>query len=518
MNEILARLYDYLWGVWRFKWLALVIAWLVAVSGWFWVSQMPDKYVSTARVYVDTNSLLQPLMRGLAIQPNMSQRVSLISKTLLSRPNLEKLVRMADLDLTFTTDAQKEQILRHLKGNISLSAKRGNASLYSISYAHKQRDTAQRVVQSLITVFIESAMGQSRDDGAGAQQFINEQIAEYEKRMVEAERRLAEFKQENVEILSAGGSYYERLSAAKSQLKEVRLQLREMENRKREVQRQLEDIEAGDESEFGFDEFDTPGIASSYDSRILTLESRKDDLLMRYTERHPEVVQIRLIIAELEVDKQNEIDELAGLMEGSPDPSLQASPMYQQVRAMLSETEARVAELRIRAGEYDQRVEDLMEAVNQVPLIEAGLKQLDRDYGVIASKHSQLLNRRESAHMTEEVGQKGSDLKFRIIDPPFSPARPTEPNKVLFDSIVLVVAIGIGLAVAFLLSQLNPLVVSRQVLSELTGLPVFGRVSLIKSPAMKRKDLKQALVFSLSIVGLVAVFATLSVGHTLYII
>ena len=102
MQEVIAQAMTYLWGIWRHKWLALGLAWIVALAGWAYVWQMPESYVATAKLYVDTNSVLRPLMRGLAITPDVNQRMSMMSRTLLSRPNLEKLARMTDLDLQAT--------------------------------------------------------------------------------------------------------------------------------------------------------------------------------------------------------------------------------------------------------------------------------------------------------------------------------------------------------------------------------------------------------------------------------
>ena len=72
MKETLAELLSYLWGVWRFRWLALVAAWLIAIVGWLFVYQMSESYVATARIYVDSNNLLRPLLRGLTVQPDIN--------------------------------------------------------------------------------------------------------------------------------------------------------------------------------------------------------------------------------------------------------------------------------------------------------------------------------------------------------------------------------------------------------------------------------------------------------------
>ena len=86
-------------GIWHRRWIGLAVAWLAAIIGIAVVYRIPERYEASARVYVDTESLLRPLLAGLAIQPNLDQQVSLMSRTLISRPNVEKLVRMADLDL-----------------------------------------------------------------------------------------------------------------------------------------------------------------------------------------------------------------------------------------------------------------------------------------------------------------------------------------------------------------------------------------------------------------------------------
>src|ERR1700676_2169034 len=99
MDELLQQLLGYLRGMWHRRWFGLGAAWLAAIIGVIVVYRIPEKYEASARVYVDTESLLRPLLSGLAIQPNVDQQVGLISRTLLSRPNVEKLVRMADLHL-----------------------------------------------------------------------------------------------------------------------------------------------------------------------------------------------------------------------------------------------------------------------------------------------------------------------------------------------------------------------------------------------------------------------------------
>jgi protein tyrosine kinase modulator len=510
MQEAIAQILSYVWGIWRFRWLALIVVWVIAIGGWLFVQQMPESYVGSARVYVDSNNVLRPLLRGLAIQPNVSERIAMMSRTLLSRPNLEKVMRMTDLDLEVQTEREKEEMLTNLRTSIALGGERSNDSLYTIQVLDKNRDVAKRITQALITVFIESSLSDKREDSAGAQDFLDDQIAEYEQRLVEAEARAAAFKQRYVGALpSDSGGYYARLGQAKQELSAAQLQLREMENRRLELHRQIE----GEEPVFmssGLTASNTP-----LDSRIQVLKSQMDALLAKYTDRHPEVRQIRALIADLEEEKRSEMEmarsnDFSGVYTG-----LSNSPVYQGMRSMLAETDAVVAELRVRVAEYENRVKVLNERVSNIPAIEAELKQLDRDYQVIATQHQELLARRESAKLGQDVEQSASDVTFRVIDPPFVPSKPSDPNKLLLNSLVLGAALAAGAALALLMSLIKPVVVDQQSLVKLTGLPLLGSVTLIPTPEQKKRETLGLVVFSSLMAVLMCAYVGLNIGQVM---
>ena len=209
------------------------------------------------------------------------------------------------------------------------------------------------MVQSLITVFTESALGNKRLDSNDAQSFIEKQIADYEVRLKEAELRLVAFRQRNADTLGSNvGTYYERLQEVKNSAREVRLQLSEMENRRTELERQLED-EEDDDSEFLFSEADEIQSFTPFDQRIQSLQEQLDTLSLKYTGRHPEVIQIRNMISELEVKKRSHLSKVKSV--GSASPELLNNPVYQQKQNMLAETEASIAELQVRVEEYEKR-------------------------------------------------------------------------------------------------------------------------------------------------------------------
>lgn len=498
MQEALAQIMSYALGVWRHRWLALATAWVLALAGWAYVWQMPEYYAARARIFVDTNSVLRPLMQGLAITPDINQRIAMLSRTLLNRPNLEKLARMNDLDLKVTTDQQRDQMISQLERSIGLRAERGSTSLYTVSVTDRDPELARRIAQSLITIFVESSLSDKRQDSVGAQSFIEQQILEYEKRLVAAENRLARFKQENVDLLPSkwGGDYYTRLEETRKDLKAAELLLEETQQRRDELQRQLASDSPSLAGLLG------SAVSTPLDARIEQLQQERDMLLTRYTELHPQVRQLSGTIKDLQAQREEQLKALSGSVPGV-DPE---STLYGDLRGMLADAEAAVAELRVRVDEFRRREVDLLSKLQQIPETEARLKQLDRDYEIISDQYASLVQRRESAQISQDVESNADDVTFRVVDPPFVPSKPAEPNKLLLNAAVLVGSIGGGVGVALLLSLLQPIVMDARMLAQATGLPLLGAVSFNKSPRQRRSDRWRLVGFSVCTLSLIIVF------------
>src|SRR5690349_3031211 len=199
MQELLQQSMGFLRGMWHRRWIGLIAAWLVAIVAVAVVYRIPERYEASARVYVDTESLLRPLLAGLAIQPNLDQQVALMSRTLISRPNVEKLIRMADLDLRARSNADREELIDSISKTIRLE---GNVSsnLYVISYRDVNPTQARKVVQSLLSIFVESSLGDKQQDTQTAVKFLDVQIKNYEHNLDAAENRIKDFKLRNMGV------------------------------------------------------------------------------------------------------------------------------------------------------------------------------------------------------------------------------------------------------------------------------------------------------------------------------
>ena len=106
MRENVLELLSQLRGGWRFRWVAVGVAWAIALAGWFAVALMPNQYEARAKIFVDTDSVLKPLLAGLAVTTDPVSQVNMMARVLMTRPNLEKVARETDLALRAKTPEQ----------------------------------------------------------------------------------------------------------------------------------------------------------------------------------------------------------------------------------------------------------------------------------------------------------------------------------------------------------------------------------------------------------------------------
>lgn len=483
MHEFVEQFLNYLRGMWRHRWYAMMLTWAVVLVGWFVVYRLPDQYEASARVYVDTDSILRPLLSGLAVETNVDQRLRIMTRTLLSRPNLEKVARMSDLDIDAKTPADMEALLDRLAKDIKIrSTHREN--LYTITYDDSKPQEAKRVVQSLLTIFVESTLGASRQDSDNAQKFLDQQIKDYEQRLVDAENRLMKFKRQHIGLMpSESGDYFSRLQAAQAKVQQTKLQLNEAEQSRDELKRQLNDSSEDDTMSLLGGQSSSP-VTTALDGRIDNLQKKLDDLQLRFTDQYPDVIELKRVIAELKKQRKQEIKAMA---KASPDAKAVGNPLYQQRTLAIDQADANIAAIKVRLAAYEQGVTQLRKLVDTVPKVETELKRLNRNYGITKRNYDALVARRESAQLSEDVKQTGDGVRFKVIDPPRVPLTPSGPDRLLFSSLVLLGGLVAGLGLALLLSQIRPAIYDRRRLRDLSGFPVFGAVSRIWTPEILLK-------------------------------
>lgn len=500
VQQLIMQIEIFLRDVWRYRWASIITAWVLALAGWGIVFVIPDKYEASAKVFVDTDSILRPLLKGLAVESNLQSKLQLMTRTLLSRPNLEKVLRATDMDLDALDKREKEKLLGSLRRHIDVSATRKN-NLYTLSFEHEDPKRAKAVVQKLLTILVETTLSDTRLDSNVARKFIGQQIKEYESRLVEAEQRLMEFKRKNVGLMPGQGQdYFGKLQNTQDQLEQARFELTQAQKKRDELNKQIKEMVSMASNST------SSSIKTSIDSRIQALKIKLDDLKLKYTNEHPDVKELENTIVGLEQQKQNELKSMAAGESSSE--AMDSSPVYRDFKIALGTASGEVATATVRVNEYQRRLKDLQQRMGSLPKIEAELISLNRDYTINKSQYDQLLSRSASAKMSEDADSAGDQVKFQIIEPPHVPSVPSSPNRPMLSTIVLIFSIAGAFGLAFLFSQFHPVIYDQKTLREVTGYPVFGTISMFRNPEVLQQRKHDLIVYAGSLGMLCVIYVT----------
>jgi polysaccharide chain length determinant protein (PEP-CTERM system associated) len=520
MLEILAQIKSILRGVWHYRWTGLITSAILGSLGFLVSVFLPNQFEATARVYVDTQSILQPLMKDVAVQPNIEQQVSMMSRTLLSRPTLERVMRTADLDVKAQDQRDRDKVVDGLMKDIEFKPVIGAPNLFTLSYRNPKPETAKAVVQSLLSIFVETSLSTDRQNADQAVRFLDEQIKGYEQKLLQAENALKEFKIKNIGVMpNSQQDYVSRITDIENQTRQARLELRQAENARDSIKRQLATetptLDAGSEDIPAGPAPAAPVVVriTEAEERYETARRRLDDLRSRYTEEHPDIAAAKRAVDQARPAAERDRAQSASTSQPQATARVagkrnlvQTNPVYKELKIQLADNEANVASLRAKVSEYDSRLVQGREQAVTVPKVEAEFTQLTRDYEINRQQYDKLIARRESALLSISMRSTSSVAEFRIVDPPRVSPRPVAPNRVVLLLISLLVATGAGLAAAYLRDQTNPTFFDLRSVREATAMPILGGVSYITNSSGKSKSRLDLAMFSAGSVTLVMLF------------
>ncbi len=515
MQPWLIQLRTYLSGAWHYRWIAIGLAWMVCGIGWVAIAFIPNQFQAVAKIYVDTDTMMAPLLRGLTVSTDPEQQVSVMLNTLLTRPNLEQVVHLTNQDGDKLSGSEMGHEVQRLQDNISITPL-GTKNLFEISYADSDPNKSLSVTQSLLSIFVDSNIGDKRRDLEGAQTFLDTKIAEYEVLLKQAEQRRADFRQANLDLLSnpltpeqAGANVQSArlaLGAAEARLSSLRAQLAA-------IPRVIYidgpgPIVIGS----GSGNFINPGNGGSLLQRLAEAKQNLLELQTRFTDNHPDVIATKREIAHLQ-------SELASTppagSQGSGNQSI-PNPVYIQTQSKVSDAMTEVAFQSHQVAQASAALENAKKMTIEGIAVATKFANLDRDYDLIHKTYQDLLARRESARLSQSVNDQQSAITVRVVEPPKKAPYPVAPNRPFLNSMVLLAGLAAGLGAAVALSINAGRFIAKEQLAAEFDYPVIGVVGKISrfgdklraTSAVVAMATSMALLLGCYVVVLVALDAT----------
>lgn len=503
MQEQISEVLYYFKGTLKYKLATLVIAWVVCIGGWLFVSAMPNKYTSEARVHVVTKTMISKISEGIVVPTDIRSVLLYMQQLIFTNENLEKIIRLSYPEKDIADEKARLVLVESLKKNIKVNA--GSEDIFSVRFENNSPEVAKKVVQAVLSIFHELMKEGIIIGAAEAQNFLAKEIQELESRLKIAEKAKEEFARSNINRGIGGNSINDMQSVTK-QLDDLNLELNGALSRKKALQEQLNEIRDSGEI-WAVTNLNQP-IAEE-DETINAMNDRLKELRIKYTEDHPEIVSIKKRIEALRKSKKLEEKNHSSADDMLEKPEVIANSYIQKIKLDLNDVEATSADIESRVDELKQRKARIADDLEFRLKMETELQNMNRDYEVLKAQYAKLIEKREEASMTDKVDKQAQSINLNIVDAPNSPLMPTSPNRKLLFSAVFAGGIIIGFGAAFLLYFIRPAIMSASQIRQLIGLPILGSVSLKSSPELTAKNKMEFLKYGYASLGLVIIYAGL---------
>lgn len=509
---------DQLRGAWRFRKIALKVAWGTALGLWIIIFLVPNTYESYASVFVDTQTTLDEATRGLSLGNNIDSQIQRVREAILGGPELNEVASQTNLLAGALTPAQQQLVIEQLRKNIDIEGNLdadGTRALFTITYKDQDRARSLQVVDRLLNTFVEGSLGGKQQGSEEAEDFLTTQIADYGRRLSASEQRLAAFKKTNIGLLpDQQGDYFARLQSENDALSKAKQNL-DLAVHKRDAL--AEELRTGQRFTAGpssqVEEPQDPALLDT-EGEITKTRQKLNQLLLKFTDQYPDVIALRQTLKTLEAREKVQLAAAKhGDLGAAAELHLAANPVYQRIQEKYDEQQVNIATLQESIVDQEKDIANLRALVSTAPEVQAQYAQLTRDYDVTKTQYNALLGRLDSARLGQQAASTGV-VKFQVIDPPTSKFQPVSPPRPLLIIGALLFALAAGLGTGYVLHMLQPVFVSARQLSAATGLTVLGAVSLACTEPVRAQQRRNRLLYIwggvalfVAAIGLVAVQA-----------
>jgi succinoglycan biosynthesis transport protein ExoP len=486
MKAILEEIRIGIHAVWRRRWLALAVAWSIALVGWLAISLIPNTYESTARIYVEQQSIL-PQAVGIS-STDQAQDIDAVRQTLLSADNLTEVVKSTDLIRQASTPKDMSNTIARLASAITIKSQQDNLFQISVDLSGggfsdaQNAHLAQAVVGKMIDLFMSSNALGSAAEAQRSLKFLDAQLAQRGQQLQDAEQKQQQFEQKYMGMLPGSGSIDERMEQARSQLTDVESNLAAAQSSLAAINGQLAATPASIAG--------PPMLtgAGGPRERLAALQAQlAQDQAQGWTDKHPDVIAVR-----------SQIARLSGAAAAEPTAGVnsQPNPTYISLRSMVAEKQANFAALSTRRSQLQADMASFAAKQAGAPEITAQQAKLARDHDVLQAQYDKLLSDREGVKLRADAQSQNGSVQFRLIDPPSLSKVPAKPKRLLLLTGVLLAAMIGGAGAAFLRAKLQTSYSTPIALAAASGLPVLGAISYVLGPKQKARQVQQLKWFA----------------------
>lgn len=475
MKDTLDQIFKYLYAIYRYKYLFLLVSLFVMTVVGLYSFTIPQKFKADTTVFIEKN-VIDELVAGLAITPNIEEKVRVLQYAILSRDMVVKTLEELDSNIFKESTAKQQAYISELIDKTRLNVTR-NMDRFTVSIVDKDPAFAQKFINTLVGMYVEENISAKRDETYGANRFLEEQLAIFKDKLESSEDKIIDFrKKQGIYFSVDEGSTLENIRELMTEVENISLNQETLLGRRSQLQEQLNTTE--------------PTVdfvsQSAVGDRLTAMENQLNNLLLRYTDNYPEVIRLR---AEIESLKQNLLNPASRPSEGGTTKMTSLNPLYQDLQGQLYELDAELSSLNARKRNLELSIAKREKDLQEVPAAKKELGILMQERDSYRTIYNDLLARMGQSEVSKqmEIGNKVST--FRIVDPAVLPEVPVSPNLLKMFLLSLAAGLGCGVGIVFLLENMDNRPRNVATLEGL-GVEVLAVVPNITDPVVAKRRLR----------------------------
>ena len=494
----------------RRKWLVAIPTVLIAVGGLFWVRQLPNTYRSETLILVVPQRVPESYVRS-TVTARIEDRLQAISQQIMSRTRLEQIVQ--DFNLYPRERAEQklmEDIVERMRTkDIGIDIVKGDA--FRVSYMAGDPRTAMRVTERLASLFIDESLRDREVLAEGTNQFLATQLDEARRQLVLNEKKLEDYQGlHNGELPSQMAANLQGIHNTEMALQSIGESLNRDRERRLLLERAVTDIIEAEAPVAG--DSKPSEMAQTLADELRLAEQSLLAVELKLKPEHPDVRRLRRNVDELK--KRVEAQQLEGTLSSKPrapvtmdyakrkrltDAKAELENLDRQLAAKIAEE----GRLRNALGTYQARIE-------AAPAREAELAAITRDYETLQQSYRGLLQKKEESQISANLEKRQIGEQFKILDPARMPEKPASPDRPRLYLIVILAALGIGLAAAATAEYFDRSLRSEADVRAALNLMVLATVPYMRNAAASGRRLRRRLAMGLGALTVITVCAAVA--------
>jgi polysaccharide chain length determinant protein (PEP-CTERM system associated) len=438
ISQILASFY-------RKKGLILCVSIVVFLLTAYTAAILPNVYRSSSLILVSPQRVPATFVTS-TITTGLGDRMQSIIQEILSRTQLEKIVREFDL-YPSTNSSVLEERIEKLRKAIQVEFRRNN--VFQLSFESDNPEKAKQITGRIASLFIEQNLQVREQQAMGTKSFMTAEADRLRKELEEQETVVNQYKAANrFELPDQLDSNLRTVEQLRRETEANNHRLAALQERKGILQKQAVESDILGVDLLG-SSLTAPTEGGPPNLQVQMRKKELDSLLQRYSSKHPDVIRIKKEIEALETQSHE-------VLPNKPTSAISSgNPLKQVLQTQISDIDAEIQSLRSQRDHIRAQIATLQSRVDATPIRAIELSKISRGYEITLRKYQDLLAKSLESELSENMEKKQKGEQFQILDPANFPLAPVRPNRPMIVLIGLLAGLGAGFGLAFVSDNMD---------------------------------------------------------------